>query len=349
MRLRRTSPDYREFLKVLTRTARPSHLVNYEHVASPEFIDAWTGEPYSRIPSTDREKWRIFVDFWLDMGFECIPMEIPLNCPLPSEHKGADEVGFASEAKVVIRDRAEYDRYAWPDESAPIDFRPFEIVASMLPDGVKIVGGVCMGPYEWVSMMLGTVGMSFLLDDDPALVEQVFNRIGRLIVSADRQLASMDSVCALRQGDDLGFRTSTFLSPDLIRKLIIPIYRQMTDVAHDAGKPFILHSCGQLSAIYDDLIDVARIDAKHSFEEVILPVEQFQARYGARVTPLGGLDVDMICRGTPDEIRAYTRRKIEACYRPTGHWALGTGNSLTDYMPVGNYRIVLEEGRLAAG
>lgn len=345
--LRRKDPDFTHLLTALTRQGRPGHLPNYEHIASGEFVDAWTGKPFTRLPTSDIEKWRIYVDFWLDMGFECVPIEVFLNCPLGDAHTHGG-VGFGSEARVVIQDRADYDKYPWPPESTPLDFRLYEMIASLLPPGVKMVAGVCMGPYEWASQMMGTVGMSMLLADDPDLVREVFDRLGRLIVSADRQLASMDAVGALRQGDDLGFRTSTFLSPALLRELVFPIYRRMTDIAHQAGKPFILHSCGQLSEIYDDLIDGCRIDAKHSFEEAILPVEQFKQRYRGRVTPLGGLDVDMICRGTPEQISQYTRDKIEKCF-DDGHWALGTGNSLTDYMPVENYRIVLEEGRRIAG
>ena len=53
--------------------------------------------------------------------------------------------------------------------------------------------------------------------------------------------------------------------------------------------------------------------------------------------------VDMICRGNEDEIRRYTRQKIEVCFAD-GYYALGTGNSLTDYMPVENYLIVQDEG-----
>ena len=65
--------------------------------------------------------------------------------------------------------------------------------------------------------------------------------------------------------------------------------------------------------------------------------------YGTRVTPLGGLDVDVICRGSEAEVRAYARKKIAQCFAD-GYWALGTGNSLTNYMPVENYIAVLEEG-----
>jgi uroporphyrinogen decarboxylase len=329
-------PDFTQFLKVLTRQGRPDRLPGYEHVASPEFIERWLG----RRLRSGVEWWEDLVEFWLSLGFDCIPLEVPLKCPLAEAQTGGH--GFGSEARVVIRDWRDFEKYPWPTEAAPLNFAPFERVARLLPDGVKIVGGVCMGPYEWVSLMMGTEGLSFALVDEPELVTAVFERIGRLIVSADRQLATMEAVGALRQGDDLGFKTSTFLKPEDLRRLVFPIYRQMTGLAHAAGKPFILHSCGQLGAVYDDLIDYCRIDAKHSFEETILPVEEFKRQYGHRVTPLGGLDVDMICRGTPEQIRAYTRRKIELCFAD-GHWALGTGNSLTDYMPCENYRIVLEE------
>jgi uroporphyrinogen decarboxylase len=53
----------------------------------------------------------------------------------------------------------------------------------------------------------------------------------------------------------------------------------------------------------------------------------------------------VICRSSLDELRAYTRRHIEECFAD-GHWALGTGNSLTDYMPVESYVAMLEEGRI---
>ncbi|MBM4048985.1 MAG: hypothetical protein FJ279_28115 [Planctomycetes bacterium] len=79
-----------------------------------------------------------------------------------------------------------------------------------------------------------------------------------------------------------------------------------------------------------------------------MPVGEFKRRYGDRLTPLGGLDVDVICRSREPELRAYARQHIAECFHD-GHWALGTGNSLTDYMPVQNYLTVLEEGLKVAG
>ncbi len=339
-------PDFAQFLKVLKRAGRPRHLPFYEHLASPGFIAARLGVPFDRMTPADPPYWRHYVDFWLSLNFDCIPLEIGLNCPLAQPA----EIGFShrSEAFAVIHTWADFERYPWPTEADPIDFRPFEIVARLLPDGVKIVGGVCMGPFEWASRLMGVEGLCKAVRKKPPLVEAVFDRLGRLAVAADRQLATLDALGALRQGDDLGFKSATFISPADLRRWVFPIYKRFVEVAHAAGKPFILHSCGNLDAVYADLIDDVGIDAKHSFEEAILPVEQFKRRYAGRVTPLGGVDVDLVCRGSEEEVRRCTRAKIAACFAD-GHYALGTGNSLTDYMPVERYLWVLDEGMRVTG
>lgn len=347
MNTTRSEPNYENFLKAVTRSGRPERLPFYEHLASPGFVARRTGTPFESMSPDSLDYWRVYVDFWLGMGFDVVPMEVGLNCPLPEPHRTPGSVSQGSEERICIRSWEDYERYPWPSEEAPIAFRYFEMAAELLPEGARIVGGVGAGPYEWSTYMLGVVGMSLLLFDQPDLVEEVCRRIGSLHLAALRQLAQMDAICALRQGDDLGFKTSTFLKPDDLRRLIFPIYRKMAAIAHAAGKPFVLHSCGNLNEVYPDIIDGCKIDAKHSFEEVILPVEEFKRLYGDRCTPLGGLDVDMICRAPRDELLAYTRRKVEQCYGD-GWWALGTGNSLTDYMPVENFLMVLEEGRRVA-
>jgi uroporphyrinogen decarboxylase len=337
--------DFEEFLKVLKRTGKPRYLPFYEHIASPGFIARRTETPFDKMAMDDPDYWPIYVDFWLGMGYDCVPMEIPPKFPMPEGHGALSE---GSEAFVVIRTREDFEKYPWPSESAPIEFYHFDTVAALLPDGIKIVGGVSAGPYEWAARMMGTVGMSYILADDFELAEMVFAKIGSVHHSAVRQLATMDAMGALRQGDDLGFKTSTFLRPELIRKLVFPTYKKIVNEAHNNGKPFILHSCGNLAELYDDLIEDCKFDAKHSFEDVIMPVDEFKRQYGGRITPLGGLDVDVICRSSPDDLRAYARKKIEECFAD-GYWALGTGNSLTDYMPVENYITVLEEGMKVTG
>jgi uroporphyrinogen decarboxylase len=338
-------PTFSEFRKALLRQGRPAHLPLYEHIASPGFISERIGCDIRK--AKGRDYWKLYVDFWLGMGFDCIPMEIPFDLgPRPQLPK--DHPAYQSEEGARIFSRDDLDKVKWPDAARPINFEPFEIVAGLIPEGVKIVGGVCAGPFEVASQRIfGVMGLSLMLADDPGLVRMVFEKLGALYISANRILASMDAIGACRQGDDLGFKTSTFLPPPVLRECVFPIYKGMADAAHAAGKPFILHSCGDLHEVYEDLI-ACGIDAKHSFEDQILPVAEFKKQYGRRITPLGGLDVDFICRSDEAALRAYTRKAVEECWTD-GHWALGTGNSLTDYMPVGNYLVVLDEARRVTG
>jgi len=91
-----------------------------------------------------------------------------------------------------------------------------------------------------------------------------------------------------------------------------------------------------------DLIDSVRIDAKHSFEDAIVPVGQMKRRYGKRIGILGGVDVDILTRRTPDEVRAHVRRVIEDC-APGGRYAVGSGNSIPSYIPPENYLTMVDE------
>lgn len=340
-------PDFEQFLRVLKRDKRPLHLPFYEHIASPLFITGMTGKPFDKMTPEDDAYWPMYVDFWMSMGYDEIPLEIVPNLPLRQHENTAGKLSHGSESTVCIRTMEDFERYPWPEVSKPLEFVHFERVAALLPDGMKIVGGVSAGPYEWVSFLMGVEGLALAIYADPDLVTVMFDKIRELHLSALRQIASMEAIGTLRQGDDLGFKTSTFLSPAHLRQYVFPIYMEMANIAHSAGKPFILHSCGNLAEVYEDLI-ACGIDAKHSFEDVIQPVYEFKQQYGNRITALGGLDVDQICRLVETALRAYTRETVEQCFAD-GFWALGTGNSLTNYMPVENYLVVLDEGMKVAG
>jgi hypothetical protein len=56
-------------------------------------------------------------------------------------------------------------------------------------------------------------------------------------------------------------------------------------------------------------------------------------------------DVDFICRSDEASIRARVRDTLDKCL-PGGGYCLGTGNSVTNYIPVDNYLAMIDEGRL---
>jgi uroporphyrinogen decarboxylase len=192
--------------------------------------------------------------------------------------------------------------------------------------------------------LMGYVPFAMLLKDDPALVQAVADKVGEMLVSIYSTTAEIPRVGAQWIGDDMGFRTSTMVSPEDLQCYVFPWLRKLADIAHAHAMPFLLHSCGNLRQIMDQLIHDVKIDAKHSFEDVIQPVTEAKRLYGDRIALLGGVDVHCLCSSSEEEVRAYTRRLIETC-APGGGWALGTGNSVANYIPLRNYLAMLDEGR----
>ena len=116
-------------------------------------------------------------------------------------------------------------------------------------------------------------------------------------------------------------------------------------MAHAAGRPYLLHSCGNLSAIMDDLIDDVKIDAKHSFEDTIEDVIDAKQTYGKRHRP-----ARRHRRGLPLPRRRAGRSASASATpstsaMPGGGYCLGTGNSVANYIPLDNYLAMLDEGR----
>ena len=108
---------------------------------------------------------------------------------------------------------------------------------------------------------------------------------------------------ALWMADDMGFKTGTMIGPEHLRKHVFPIQKQIADIAHERGMPFLLHCCGNLEQVLEDLLSYVGMDAQHSCEDVIEPVGSFLARYGGRVAVMGGVDVDLLARGSEEQVR----------------------------------------------
>jgi uroporphyrinogen decarboxylase len=86
----------------------------------------------------------------------------------------------------------------------------------------------------------------------------------------------------------------------------------------------------------DSIIDVCKYDGKHSYEDTIEPVEAAYERWGNRIAIMGGIDLDFVCRKTPEEVYQRSRAMLERAEKHGGY-ALGSGNSIPEYVPQENY------------
>jgi uroporphyrinogen decarboxylase len=175
-----------------------------------------------------------------------------------------------------------------------------------------------------------------LLADDPALVKAIADEIGSRLLRYYELGLQHEAIGAALVNDDWGFKTQIFLSPGQMREFILPWHRRIVEAIHAAGRPAPLHSCGQLDLLWDAIIDDLKLDAKHSYEDTILPVEEAYEKYGSRIAILGGIDMDFLCRSTPQEVYRRSKAMVERT-QARGGYALGSGNSIPDYVPAENF------------
>jgi uroporphyrinogen decarboxylase len=204
-----------------------------------------------------------------------------------------------------------------------------------MPAGMKLIGYGPNGVLENAIQVVGYEMLCYLLADAPELVNEIFAEIGERLVRYYQMVAAHPAVGACIDNDDWGFKTQTMFSPRQMRQYVFPWHQRIVEVVHAAGKPIILHSCGHFDRILEDMVAMG-IDGRHSYEDNILPVEQAYELHLDRFAILGGIDLDFICRAKPGEV--YQRaQKLLAQSADRGGYALGTGNSVPDYVPDENY------------
>ena len=249
---------------------------------------------------------------------------------------------WVDETRGPIANWQEFELFEW-GEQGDVAFGHLEHAAQILPEGMELVVCTC-GVMDWLMKLMGLETLCYAMADDAALVKAITEQVGRRVLELVRAVTKMPRVGAIAIEDDMGFKTGTFLSPAALRRYVLPWTRKFVEATHASGLPFILHACGNLEQIMDDLIDDVGVDAKHSYEDTILPMAEVKARYGQRIGILGGLDMHLLASANSDEVRATTRQVIQDC-APGGGFALGSGNTIANYIPLENYFAMLGEAK----
>ncbi len=350
MTARQPQPDARRLLNVITGDAPPDRLPFIDLRVDDDVIERIVGEPF-RTGQTAAETEAITADLIVRC---CLELDWDMawaRCSVPftkSARTAADTAGGGTRAWQDshgggMTDREAFERFPWPEPGAVREAH-VEALAARAPEGMGIFS-TTSGVYENATRLMGVEGFAYCLVDDPDLVADVFRAVGERVAAHIEALAGMDAIDACWMGDDLGHKTGLQLSPELLREHVFPWIARAAEACHRCGKPFVLHSCGSVYGAMEEIIGLG-IDAKHSFEDGILTVEVAVERYSDRIGLIGGIDVDLLARGDLEAIRRRTRKVIDAC-APTGRWALGSGNSFANYIPLEAYRAMLAEGRLA--
>ena len=327
---RTDSPDFENLLAVLRRDV-PKRPTLFEFYFNERIYSRIVPGPAPKDPEAWQKR---FIQTFYRLGYDFATILLPGFKFTDPDARETKET-FSLNEGAVIRNRKELDVFVWPDPEEA----DYDLIARLTPDlpqGLKLLPYSPDGVLENVIRLMGFDTLCLNLYEQPQLVEAVFEQVGSRLVQYYQKALQFDGVGACLANDDWGFHTNTFLSAEDMRRLVFPWYKEIVAISHAAGKPAILHSCGYFDHIVDDIVDDMKFDGRHSYEDKIVPVEVAYEKYHDRFAVIGGIDVDFICESTPDEVY---RRSQDMLERASGHggFALGTGNSVPEYMPDANF------------
>jgi uroporphyrinogen decarboxylase len=126
------------------------------------------------------------------------------------------------------------------------------------------------------------------------------------------------------------------VSPAIWRRLIRSQLARLVAHYQAAGIPVILHTCGNVTAIMDDLVELGL--AAFNLQTNANDLVALRARYGPRFCVWGGISTQSVLGcGTPGQVRAAVRHTIERLGADGGlilepdHWVTVPPDNLDAY------------------
>ncbi len=173
-----------------------------------------------------------------------------------------------------------------------------------------------MGLFERAWLMRGFENLLADMLENPSFVEELLEGITDIHLRAMDLIAARVPIEAYFGGDDWCDQRGIIMGLDLWRKFFKPRLARIVARCHELGLPYVLHSCGNVAPLAEELIELG-LDGLESLQPEAMNVYELKRRTAGRLSLIGGMGVQSTLPfGTPEEVRGETLRLI---------WDLGRG------------------------
>jgi uroporphyrinogen decarboxylase len=217
------------------------------------------------------------------------------------------------------------DDFRWPDPDNPGYTRGLRARAEALrrDSDCAIILNLPVGVIHQAQFLRGFGDWLKDLYKNRAFMDRLLTGIAdRWVRVAENALdIAGDKVDVVFVADDLASQLAPLFDPQIYREVIKPHHRRMARAVKDkADVKLLFHSCGAVSTLIEDLIDIGA-DAVNPVQVTAKDMEPegLKARFGDRICFWGGINSQRILPfGTPDQVRREVRRVIDIMARDGG-------------------------------
>jgi len=200
--------------------------------------------------------------------------------------------------------------YDFPD---PLDNRFFEDI----PEKIERLGdrfrvfSLGFSLYERAWTLRGMENLLMDMVAHPDFVHDLLNRIADYNIAQVHEALTFD-IDAVYFGDDWGQQRGLIMGPDLWHRFFYPLLERMYGEVRGAGKVVMIHSCGDVDELFDDLIQIG-LSCFNPFQPEVMDVFDLLKRYHGRLAFHGGLSTQRtLPYGTTRDVERETARLLQA-------------------------------------
>jgi uroporphyrinogen decarboxylase len=221
------------------------------------------------------------------------------------------------------RSVAEVEAHDWPS----LDWWDYGAVPRLIEEATQKDRRAIMfhagGAFETPWMMRGFEQFLVDLHEAPEIAEAISRRAAEYY--HQRALRVLDAargkVDIVSSGGDLGSQTGMLVSPRSWRDHVKRQAARLVTPFKERGLKTFYHSCGSCLEVIPDLIEIG-VDVLDPIQVTAagMQPENLFALFGDRLSFHGAIDeTELLTHGTPDEVRAVTRRTIDVLGRNGGY------------------------------
>lgn len=227
--------------------------------------------------------------------------------------------------------------YRFPDASKPGRWSHAPSLREKYPDHFLMATGAGLFEQGWA--ICGFENYLSYVGNEPAFVEELTENLADYSCAATAQLEGL-GVDGVRFGDDWGVQTGLMIRPETWRLLYKKSYRRIYDAARKAGLVVMIHSCGNITDLLPDLVDLG-VEVVHPLQPEAMDVARCRREFGKNLSFWGGLgSQSTIPNGTADDVRREARNRIEL-FRDGGY-ILAPAGAVPTETPVENILAIVE-------
>ena len=190
-------------------------------------------------------------------------------------------------------------------------------------------------------------GMEALLEDvalRPAFVEALLDRLTDYVLQGVEALFEGQAFEGIAVSDDYGTQKSMLISPRDWRRFVRPCLSRIYDTAKRHSRTVFHHSCGHITPIVGDLIDIG-LDILHPIQPESMDIQFLKREFGRHLTFCGGIPTQtLLVSGTVAQVRDEVRR-LKQEMGEGGGYILEPGITLQADVPRENLIAMIEEAR----